>query len=147
MVFHFCFDKTIFTITAKQHICRFLVLEFNIQNMAAFCALQSFVTVYILLFPCMDIEHFGPEKKLPGQNASQKILWSDFWASWKNKSPGKISRKTTLLVLQRNYCALGLWRCIEDIDSRFSREIEKSFCAGKVYSKTLSFDNTRSQRT
>ena len=34
---------------------------------------------------------------------------------------------------------------IADIDNRFCREIEKSFCAGKVYPNTLHLGNTRPQ--
>ena len=61
IVFHFvvmtCLsDKAIRAITAKQHIRRYLVLERNIQNLAARLALKTFLTAFIILFPCMDID-------------------------------------------------------------------------------------------
>ena len=62
-----------------------------------------------------------------------------------SKSLGQISRKTNLFVVQREYCALDTWTCLEDTDNRFSEKNEKSFCACKVYPNTLYWDNTRSQ--
>ena len=45
---------TICRITAKKHNCRFLTLERNIQIVAARFALQTLVTAFTILFPCMD---------------------------------------------------------------------------------------------
>ena len=50
-----------------------------------------------------------------------------------------------LFDLRKENCATGTQTRIADIDNRFCREIEKSFCASKVYLNTLYLDNTRSQ--
>ena len=41
-------------ITAKQHKCRLIVFKRNGQNVAARCALERFVTVSIILLPCIE---------------------------------------------------------------------------------------------
>ena len=63
----------------------------------------------------------------------------------KRKPLGQTARKRNLFDLQKEYCALGTQTLIADIDNRFCREIEKSFCAGKVYPNTLYLDKRRPQ--
>ena len=41
-------------ITTKQHRCWFSVLDKKIQNLAAWLALQAFVTTFTILSPCME---------------------------------------------------------------------------------------------
>ena len=55
------------------------------------------------------------------------------------------TRKRNLFDLQKKYCAPGSQLRIVDIDKRFCPEIQKSFCAGKVYPNTLYLDKTRLQ--
>ena len=76
-------------------------------------------------------------------------------------SDNEIWASTEFLLIQKNQlndlqgnlerycivldCAPGTQTHIVDIDNRFCREIEKSFCAGKVYPNTFYLDNTRPQ--
>ena len=55
------------------------------------------------------------------------------------------TKKRNFIDLQKQNCALDTQTRIASIDSCFCREIEKSFCAGKVYLITSYLDNTRLQ--
>ena len=55
------------------------------------------------------------------------------------------TRKRILFDLQRNFCEPGTQTRIADVDNRFCREIEKSFCAGKFNPITVFSDNIRPQ--
>ena len=63
----------------------------------------------------------------------------------KCKPQDQTTRKRKLFDLQKEYSAPGKQMRIAGIDNRFCREIEMSFCAGKVYPNTLYLDNTRPQ--
>ena len=63
----------------------------------------------------------------------------------KGKPFDQVTRKRNLFEPQKEYCALDTQTRIAGIDNRFCREIEKSFCAGKVYLNTLYLGNTRPQ--
>ena len=57
-----------------------------------------------------------------------------------------MTRKRNLFDLQKDYCAPGTDMRIADLDNRSCREIEKFFCAGKVYPNPLYLVNIRPQR-
>ena len=133
--------KAMCTITTKRIYCRFLVPKKNIENVRAGFALFTVVdtrnvvrwkTYVIFVWPCWT------------KHCSDKIL-NCFLLLLKNKNLDQTSRKTNLFALQRKYCSPDKWMCIEDLDSCFCREIDKSFCAHKIYRNTLSSDNARSQ--
>ena len=63
----------------------------------------------------------------------------------KGKPFDQTKRKRSLFDLRKEYCTPSTQTRIADIDNRFCREIEKSFCAGKVCPKTLYLYNTRPQ--
>ena len=68
-----------------------------------------------------------------------------FESNQKSKCLGHTSRKTKLFVGQGEYCAPNKWNCIEETDSQFCQETEKTFCACKVYRNKLCSDSTGSQ--
>ena len=53
------------------------------------------------------------------------------WTLFKNVK--QMTRKRKSFDLQKEYCAPGTQTRIADLDNRSCREVEKSFCAGKVY--------------
>ena len=61
----------------------------------------------------------------------------------KRKHLDQATRKRNFFDLQKEYCAPGIQTHIADIHNRFCQEIEKCFCAGKVYPNTLYLENTR----
>ena len=63
----------------------------------------------------------------------------------KRKTLDQPTRKRNLFDLAKRNCAINAQTSIAGIDNRFCRDIEKSFCAGKVYPNTLYLDNTRPQ--
>ena len=69
--------------TAKQNNCQFLVLKRNIQNVAARSAWQTFVTAFIINFPCMDKETLLFHQYFPGEKASPILSWIYFCVSSK----------------------------------------------------------------
>ena len=115
----FCFviltrfsGKAMSTITTKQHICRFLVLQKNIQN----------VTTGFALFTVVGI----------GNSVSWKVSTLFVWACWtihisnnflnwffclfKNINSWPNSRKTSIIVLPNENCASDTCTSVEDID-------------------------------
>ena len=50
------FRKAMCASTAQQNMCWFLLRKKEIQDVAARFALQTFLTAFITLFPCMDID-------------------------------------------------------------------------------------------
>ena len=82
----------------------------------------------------MDIDTFLSWKKTFYNNRDlQKHLEFNFLFLWEYKFLADTSWKKNLFELQREYCELDTWTCIEDIDNHFFQEIEKSFRARKVY--------------
>ena len=69
-----------------------------------------------------------------------------FVALQKQNFFGHTSRKMGFFNFQRESYAPDAWKCIEDTDSRFCRQIEKSFSARRVYPNTLFSGNTRSHK-
>ena len=75
-----------------------------------------------------------------------KNILIEFWSLFKNVNPcDQTTRKRNLFDLPKEYCGPGRQTHIAVIDNRFYREIEKSFCAGKVYPNTLFSENTSPQ--
>ena len=139
------FDKAFCALTAKQHICWFLGLNKKILNVEAHFARNLFVTAFILLLAYMDIDTLLSWKIFPGKIDITKNILNWFLCFFKNKN--------VLVTEQEKGICLFFRRTILDLIggialknfSRFCPEILKTFCACKMYPKTLYWENTLSQ--
>ena len=91
---------------------------------------QEILSVETILARTMDVS-----------NIILKVLIS----YWKCKLLDQSTRKRNLFDVQNKNSALGTQTRTADFDNRFCREVEKSFCAGKVNMNTLYSHKTRPQ--
>ena len=96
------FDKGICANIAKQTNCRFFVFKTIVWNVAASSALQTFVAVFIILFPCMDINNVVVKNTFQDKKHLQYYYLKLISLSLQNyKFLGHTLRKTNMFILLR----------------------------------------------